>query len=562
MCACLERIDSPAVTLNCVALELVQETSQQKLLQRIAAIACEQIGAVSALTGLIGKDHQLEAHFSVNTPKEDIRWADILHEIGGVEALCALDKPVILPLAAAGKSGAALTKNPAGADNLLVAPIRYEGELLGGIFVDSKTDSSPFTNEDQQTLQTIASYAAIAITNAAVFQRLTQCVETLTRRNKNLALLNELGSNLITSTDIDQILDKALVEIMDYLCLEAGEVFLRLEDSRQLKLVSHKSQNIERLWKKTKYRFGEGIVGQTAQSGRPCLINVSELTEDNDLTLEEFNGNLQQLVCFPLTGMRGVWGVLCAAANKDQELDELSLQFLSSLCMWLGTLIENIRLNLQQRRQAVLEERERIGMDLHDGVIQSIYAVGLTLEHCRLLMRENTQLAAKRIEQAIDGLNGAIRDMRAYILDLRPRQLHNENLIKGIQRLISEFRINTLVDVNFKGSWEDLMDIPDAQATALFHICQEALANIAKHAQAREVEVKLWTTNDRAYLEIRDDGKGFSTHKVKMTLGHGLSNMQTRAYNAGGDVEFISSPGSGTIITAWVPFLNEKFTYE
>jgi two-component system sensor histidine kinase DevS len=178
------------------------------------------------------------------------------------------------------------------------------------------------------------------------------------------------------------------------------------------------------------------------------------------------------------------------------------------------------------------------------------------------LLKDNPKYAGQRIEQAINDLNTSIRDIRSYILGLRPRQLLNENLMKGIQRLISEFRINTLVNINLKGSWEDLVDIPETQAVALFHICQEALANIAKHAQAHQVSVQVWTTTDRAYLELNDDGKGFNPNKIKMSLGHGLANMQTRAYNAGGDVEFISSPGEGTKIITWVPFVNEKYTYE
>ena len=89
---------------------------------------------------------------------------------------------------------------------------------------------------------------------------------------------------------------------------------------------------------------------------------------------------------------------------------------------------------------------------------------------------------------------------------------------------------------------------------ALFHICQEALANIAKHAKARHVDVTVWTTAERALLEVRDDGRGFDSEKVKLNIGHGLSNMETRAINAGGEVDISSEPGNGTTVLAWVPF--------
>jgi two-component system sensor histidine kinase DevS len=249
--------------------------------------------------------------------------------------------------------------------------------------------------------------------------------------------------------------------------------------------------------------------------------------------------------------------VLVVANSLPISLNEQESQLLSSIGSWVGMAVENVRLSLQQRRLAVLEERERIGMDLHDGIIQSIYAVGLTLDHARLLMSEDPEASRQRINQATTDLNSTIRDIRTYILDLRPRQLYNESLMQGIQRLVSEFRANTLVDVNLQGPADGVADLPDAQAIALFHICQEALANIAKHARARHVDVSVWKTLERAMLEVVDDGRGFDAGNIKLTLGHGLANMQTRVHNVGGEVEITSEPGKGSTVLAWVPFSNE-----
>jgi signal transduction histidine kinase len=249
--------------------------------------------------------------------------------------------------------------------------------------------------------------------------------------------------------------------------------------------------------------------------------------------------------------------VLCIASSDARPLDELEMHFLTSIGFWIGTAIENARLNIQQRRLAVLEERERIGMDLHDGIIQDIYAVGLTLEHARLLLMEDTSAARTRIEQAVSDLNSTIRDIRAYILDLRPRKLHEENLMDGLRRLVAEFRANTLVEVILKGPAEDRLFLPEGTALVLFHICQETLANAAKHAHARHVTVTVWTVAGRALMEISDDGRGFDTSQVQLTLGHGLSNIHTRAVNAGGEVEITSEPGSGTTVLVWVPLPND-----
>jgi signal transduction histidine kinase len=130
--------------------------------------------------------------------------------------------------------------------------------------------------------------------------------------------------------------------------------------------------------------------------------------------------------------------------------------------------------------------------------------------------------------------------------------------MEGIRRLVQEFRANTLLSVNLQGSEEDMATIPDTQALALFHICQEALASIAKHARARTIAVTLGKATDRYLMEVADDGQGFDVEKMRLTIGHGLANMQTRARNVGGDVDFSSEPGAGTTILAWVPASDEN----
>jgi signal transduction histidine kinase len=220
---------------------------------------------------------------------------------------------------------------------------------------------------------------------------------------------------------------------------------------------------------------------------------------------------------------------------------------------WAGLSIENARLHVNARRLAVLEERNRIGMDLHDGIIQSIYGVGLALEGTKHLVDEDSTATKEKIDQAIDGLNQAIRDLRAYILDLRPRQLGNDGLISGVKRLIAEYRANTFSDVNFMPPDSDMKELTQTQSLALFHICQEALANAAKHAKAKNVQISLWTTDERALMEIHDDGKGFNTEEMSSSIGHGLANMQTRARSSGGDIDITSVPNEGTTVFVWVP---------
>jgi signal transduction histidine kinase len=259
------------------------------------------------------------------------------------------------------------------------------------------------------------------------------------------------------------------------------------------------------------------------------------------------------MACIPLMASGSVIGVLSAGAKRARRFEEREINLLTAIGGWAGLAIENARLHRHSRRLAVLEERERIGMDLHDGIIQSIYAVGLALEYARVAINEDPRQSQHKIMQAIDGLNKVIRDIRAYILDLRPRELSGQNLRDSVQRLVDEFRANTLVEASLSALDNTQLNLPPSHAAALFHICQEALANAAKHSKARRINVHLWATKDRVLLEVSDNGQGFELGKMSVTLGHGLSNMHIRARKVGGDVEITSAPGEGATVLAWVP---------
>jgi len=122
-----------------------------------------------------------------------------------------------------------------------------------------------------------------------------------------------------------------------------------------------------------------------------------------------------------------------------------------------------------------------------------------------------------------------------------------------MRSLVREFQANTLLEVILEGNEEEVADLSPENAMALFHIFQEALANIARHAGAANVHVRLWRVDRRVMLKVSDDGVGFDTGRVEGGLGHGLANMQTRAQNASGGIEIISIRRQGTTILAWVP---------
>ena len=539
--------------LHNYSLKLIQYSSLDHLLEQIATLACQHTGAKGASVNLHegGRLPMRAASVRLENNKplvvENPAYAQTIFR-----AMSQGSGPARFPPDYRAKLVSLTNQHPE-VQSFLYVPILQGGKLIGQILTVNKHEERAFSSEDQKVIEMLAAYAEIGISNSILRASLTQRSNSLNRRIENLALLNKLASTLSSDIETNEMMRETLTQVIDSLQLAAGELYLCQEDCSVHQLELHYGDSVDIFWKQTQFERGAGVVGKTASSGRSVILDLYE-DEIEDLNENVYHSRIQQIACFPLSGLSGALGVLCIATFQPQTLDELQLQFLAIISSWVGTVIENARLNLQQRRLAVLEERERIGMELHDGTIQSIYAVGLTLEKAKLLMENGNQAALERIENSMKSLNNIIRELRSYILDMRPFYLDGETLFIGIQRLVNEFHGNTQVEVDLQGSTDDFRYLPDTQALALFHICQEALANIAKHAKATRVSISLWTVPGRALLEVADNGSGFNPSETRLSLGHGLSNMQIRARNAGGEVDISSEPGSGTTVLTWVPF--------
>ena len=196
-------------------------------------------------------------------------------------------------------------------------------------------------------------------------------------------------------------------------------------------------------------------------------------------------------------------------------------------------------------------ERERIGMDLHDGIIQSIYAVGLNLEAAADDVTRDPAEAQARIDQAIDRLNDVIRDIRSYIFELRPTRFTGE-IRESLANLAQEFRVNSLIDTTIEIAPE-LPPLDSERGLALFHVALEALANARKHSHATAVTIALTSVAGTLRLEVRDNGVGFDTAVRYADDHNGLRNMAERARAADGALSVESTPGGGTTIRAEMP---------
>jgi signal transduction histidine kinase len=299
---------------------------------------------------------------------------------------------------------------------------------------------------------------------------------------------------------------------------------------------------------------GKGLLGLIIQKNRSYRIPDMNI----DPRRYGFPPNHPPMTSFlgvPIT-VKGISLGRLYLTNKigDGEFSAQDQSLVETFALHAGIAMENARLHERLQRLAVVDERDRISKDLHDGIIQNMYAVSLSLEDVPELMADDKTEAAARVEYAIDSIHLAIQDIRNFIFGLRPELLEGTSLAGGLAALVEECRHNTMIDFELRVP-EALTGLPVDVISQLLAIVNESLSNVLRHSRATRALVTLAASKDGTSWEIliEDNGVGFDpTTAVK--LGHrGLVNTRERAGQIGGAVTLDSRPGAGTRIVIRVP---------
>ncbi|MBI4207701.1 MAG: PAS domain S-box protein [Betaproteobacteria bacterium] len=206
----------------------------------------------------------------------------------------------------------------------------------------------------------------------------------------------------------------------------------------------------------------------------------------------------------------------------------------------------------ERRLRQALEERERLSQDLHDHIIQTIYAIGMRLEACQRRVHDNPKDVAAQLAQAVSGLNGVIRDVRRYISGSGPQILSMPQLRAELARLVRA--IGATGTLRFRLNVDPLAvsQLTAQQAEHVLHVAREALSNALQHSRAKQGRLSLQEADTDIRVEISDDGVGFDPEVARRNSG-GLHNMESRTRQIGGRLEFLSSPGHGATIILHIP---------
>ena len=293
---------------------------------------------------------------------------------------------------------------------------------------------------------------------------------------------------------------------------------------------------------------GKGLIGAIMKERKP--IRLENMQDDpRSVGFPAHHPSMTSFLGVPILVGQQLFGQLYLCDRADgQPFSEQDQWLIETMAGYAALAIAGAQLREQQRRVDLLEERERIAMDLHDGVIQSIYAIGMYID----IMRSAPDLKADDLKPVIDNLNDVIEEIRGYIQNLKRRD-SKYSIRASLQDIIRHLCPPGSMAVEL-----DATDIPLPFPPPTFEaICQmanEAISNVMRHARANHLRVSAHLDDDVFQLRIADDGQGFNPTRMDGDHhGLGLRNIQQRARLHGGHIHIDSTPGRGTTITLTIP---------
>jgi len=368
-------------------------------------------------------------------------------------------------------------------------------------------------------------------------------------------MLIEAGLALVSELDLEAVLERIVELAVAITGARYGALGVLGETTPQIERFITQGVTDEERAAIGHLPEGKGILGLLIREARP--MRIPEIGDDpRSAGFPPNHPRMHSFLGAPVRALGQVYGNIYLTekqgATEFTEDDEAALVVLATQA---GVAIENARLyeeslHAQEElaRLELLEERERIAKELHDGVIQALFAVGMGLQGTAAMA--NDAEIARRIEHATEEVDRAIRDLRNYIFGLRPGILADRQLDQALQQLALEFQertdVLTIVEVDPEVSAELA-----SRAADVVQLAREALSNVGRHAEATSCRVSLRRSARGAELEIDDDGRGFDP--AAPSSGMGIANLQERAASLGGDLSITSVAGEGTTIRATLP---------
>jgi signal transduction histidine kinase len=522
-------------------LALSSELSLPVILQRIVDLAVDLTRARYGALGVLGSDGTITEF--ITTGVTEAERAAIGHIPVGRGILGVLiddATPLRLREIAEDPRSVGFPPNHPPMRSFLGAPVSARGQVFGNLYLTEKHDAEAFTDEDERALVMLAGQAAGAIENARLYEEAHD-------RARRLEAVREIATAILAGTNPDQVLGLVARHARE---LVGADLATLAVPAGPGELVVGAADGVHAAeLAGTMFPIEGSVSGEVIRTGKTVVL--ADATGDQRVRQPALRaGGIGPALFAPLAVRGTVLGTLLVAnAAGGRPFRAGDIQLTETFAEQAAVAVEHARLQQELDRLAVLEDRERIAKELHDGVIQALFAVGLGLQGSALLTRDPD--LQRRISGAVEELDRVIGDLRNYIFGLRPGILADRQLDQALRRLGEELEQKTGVVT--------VVEVDPAAAAALaetaaevVQLAREAMSNVSRHAQATTCRVSLFRDQDVAVLEVDDDGRGFDPAQAT-GAGQGLHNLQERAAALGGRAEIHSVPGDGTKVRVTIP---------
>jgi len=523
-------------------ISMAGDLTIDSLLARIVEIAADLAGAEYAALGVLGtgQDRRLETFITHGIgPDQARRIGDLPTGHGLLGLIIDRPEPLRLRDIAAHPESYGFPEHHPPMQSFLGVPIRIREKVFGNLYLTQKVGGSEFTEHDEEIVVALAAAAGVAIENARLHQEGV-------RREGWLAATAQISASLAAP---DEAVNPLQLIVDESRVVAGADLSVVLTSDRGGPLRVRAASGLDADGSEILLGRGVSMARQVMVSGVPVIIEDVG-TDEFGVRADESSRSpvLGPAVVVPLRPSEGVNGVLALAwlRSSASRYVDLDAALPATFAEQASLALQLARARDDRQRLALYEDRDRIARDLHDLVIQRLFAVGLRLQGLGPMTDRPEEVIA-RVDQAVDDLDETIRDIRRTIFALGvaegSRDVQSEvtrvvdraaEMLKFRPEVVFDGPVRTLIDADLTGD--------------LLAVLHEALSNVSKHARATSVSVVLSAAED-VTLTIADDGRGFRDDVVES----GLQNMRRRAAARGGVCRLDTAPDAGTRLTWSVP---------
>jgi signal transduction histidine kinase len=518
--------------------------SLEGVLTRMVEAACDLVDASYGAIGVIGSDgRRFDRFIHVGVDSEQAgRIGHLPEGLGLLGALIDDPRPIRLrDLRTDPRSAGFPDAHPA-MRGFIGVPIRVRDEVFGNLYLASPT-TGEFDADDEQLVLGLAATAGVAIENARLYEE---------ARKRELWLeASTHMTRLVLTSPSEQALQAVAGRVEELAEADVVAVALPVPDTSQLRVLVAAGSAAGGLVGFT-YALAGTISERVMATAEPEVFeDVRTLGPDSPVLQVAQVVGLGPAMVVPLSGLEGVRGVLVVGRRPGRHAFEPSeVDMSTNFASHASIALELADARREAQRLDMFEDRARIARDLHDHVIQQLFAAGMSLQAS--LPRVGDGAAGASIDRVVDIIDDAIRQIRASVFQLRPRTpLGGTSLRTAVLEVVAQAgaTLGWDVPVDFVGAVESVSD--DALVDDVVAVVRESLSNVARHAGARHADVSVTVSGPLLEVAVEDDGIGLG----EAARRSGLANLRHRAESRSGTFEIgPNDDDRGTRVTWTVPF--------